>query len=95
MARAKKSNSQAVFDTAIAAAVEDGSIISPLAVPAEQRDSYWNGLLEDPEALKAALATTEFFPLLHAIPPALWEKRLIVYLYRTEPKIKNSGKSSD
>jgi hypothetical protein len=74
--------------------VQDGSIISPLTVPAAERDAYWNGLLEDPELLKAALATTEFFPLLLAIPKALWEKRVLVYVYRTAPQVKNSQKTA-
>lgn len=77
--------------TAVEEAVSEGSIISPLEVSAADRDAYWNGLFEDPDQLRAATSTTEFFPLLHAIPLALWEKRLMVYIYRTAPKVKNQA----
>jgi len=71
-------------------AVSETLTYSPLSVPAEMRDAYWQTLLGDPSELRAAIATIEFFPLLKVIPRALWEKRLMVYLYRTAPKVKNS-----
>jgi hypothetical protein len=67
-------------------------IIPPHQVPQEEREAYWQGLLQNLSGLRAAIATTEFFPLLRAIPKALWERRLFVYLYRTHPKVKNSDK---
>lgn len=72
-------------------AVLDKMIHSPLSVPIEERESYWNGLLEDPEELRAATASVEFFPLISSFPPALWEKRLMMYVYRTAPKVKNQA----
>jgi hypothetical protein len=86
-------------DEAAAMMAEDAvaatGIVSPLAVPESQRESYWNGLLADVDQLRAAIATVEFFALLRAMPPALWEKRCLVYLYRTAPKVRNqSGEKS-
>lgn len=79
--------SQEVIDTATL----EHSLPSPLEIAREERDSYWNGLLEDFNQLRQSIATVEFWPLLQAIPPALWEKRLIVYVYRTAPKVKNQA----
>ena len=69
--------------------IEDAQIHSPLELPEAAREAYWNGLLQDIDQLRAATATMPFWRLLNVIPPALWEKRLLMYLYRTAPKIKN------
>lgn len=71
--------------------VDGQSIPSPLNIPEDMRDPYWNGLLQDPDALRAAIGTVEFFPLLKALPKALWDSRLLIYLYRTAPKVKNQA----
>ena len=50
-------------------------------VPAHQRSAYEIALIEDPEALRGALSTDDFFPMLLNFPNAWWE-RLSLYLYR-------------
>jgi hypothetical protein len=87
MTRRKSAAAVAVEENAI----EENSILSPIEVPEQERDAYWNGLLSDLDLLRASIATIEFFPLLRALPRALWEKRVLVYLYRTSPKVKNQA----
>jgi len=63
-------------------------------VPANQRSAYEIALIQDPEALKAALSQEDFFPMLASFPEAWWE-RLSLYLYRRPDDegrmVKNDG----
>jgi len=79
--------------TAPAFVFDPETLVPPLQVPAEHKEQYWTALLDSGiDALRAACATEEFFPLLREIPKALWEKRFMVYLYRTAPKVRNAEK---
>lgn len=95
MARSNRKPASQLPDAAAAAveeSIEELLIQPPTKVPQDKREAYWNGLMAaGNDAIRAAIATVEFFPLLQCIPPAIWEKRLLVYLYRTAPKVKNAS----
>ena len=57
-------------------------MISPANAAPEQQEAYWIELLDNPEELRKAIGTTEFFPLLRDFPGSLWGDRLSIYVYR-------------
>ena len=63
-------------------------------VPESQRGAYQIALIEDPDAMKAALSQEDFFPMLANFPEAWWE-RMSLYLYRRPDDegrmVKNEG----
>lgn len=59
-----------------------GVLIAPGNAAPEQREAYWIELLDNPEELRKAIGTTEFFPLLRDFPASLWGDRLSIYVYR-------------
>jgi len=69
------------------------NLIPPSQVVPEHKEQYWTALMDAGlDAIRAACAAEEFFPLLREIPKAFWEKRFFVYLYRQWPKVKNAEK---
>lgn len=85
--------SAAAVATAPEFSFDPETLVPPSQVPAAHKDQYWTALLDSGiDALRAACATEEFFPLLREIPKAFWEKRFFVYLYRQWPKVKNAEK---
>jgi hypothetical protein len=68
-------------------------IIPPSQIPPEHKDAYWTALMEGgTELIRAACVTENFFTLLREIPKSFWESRFFVYLYRKQPKVRNSDK---
>ena len=63
-------------------------------VPAHQRSAYEIALIDNPDAMKAALSQEDFFPMLANFPEAWWE-RMSLYLYRRPDDegrmVKNEG----
>ena len=59
-----------------------GVLIPPSEAADNQKSAYWIELLDNPEELRKALGTTEFFPLLREFPASLWGDRLSIYVYR-------------
>lgn len=57
-------------------------LIPPSQAKAEQKEAYWIQLLDNPEELRKAVGTSEFFPLLREFPQTLWGDRLSIYVYR-------------
>ena len=57
-------------------------LIPPSDAKEEQRAAYWIELLDNPEELRKATGTTEFFQLLNEFPASLWGDRLSIYVYR-------------
>ena len=57
-------------------------LIPPSQAKDSQREAYWIELLDNPEELRKAVGTTEFFPLLREFPASLWGSRLSIYVYR-------------
>jgi hypothetical protein len=58
-------------------------LIPPSQAAAKDREAYWLSLLAEPDNLKSAVQTEEFWPMLQDFPSALWtSNRLSLYLYR-------------
>ena len=57
-------------------------LIPPSDAKEEQKAAYWIELLDNPEELRKATGTTEFFQLLNEFPASLWGDRLSIYVYR-------------
>ena len=57
-------------------------LIPPSDAKEEQKAAYWIELLDNPDELRKAIGTTEFFPLLREFPQSLWGDRLSIYVYR-------------
>jgi len=59
-------------------------LIPPSQAKDSEREAYWLQLIDDPEQLRAAMETTEFWPMLQEFPDSLWGSHLSIYLYRLE-----------
>jgi hypothetical protein len=60
-------------------------LIPPSQANAAEREAYWLNLLAEPENLKNAVQTEDFWPMIQNFPEALWTGgRLSMYLYRRE-----------
>lgn len=57
------------------------TLIPPSEAAEKDKAAYWIGLLANPDDLKAATETTDFFVLLQEFPGSVWD-RLAIYLYR-------------
>ena len=58
-------------------------LIPPGDAKDEQKAAYWIELLDNPEALRKATGTTEFFQLLNEFPASLWGDRLSISVMET------------
>ena len=60
-------------------------LIPPSQASDQEREAYWLNLLSEPENLKNAVQTEDFWPMIQDFPSALWTgNRLSLYLYRRE-----------
>jgi len=67
-------------------------LVPPDAVPQDKKESYWLQLVNDLPTLRETVKNVPFFKLVHDLPRALWEKYLMIYAYRLEPRVKNDSK---
>jgi len=92
----KKNGSAALMDPEIPISEQlaEGQMIPPDNVPEDRKEEYWLNLVNDPAALRTAVAGLSFWKTLEVLPATLWEDKLIIYAYRLEPAVRNEGKGS-
>ena len=66
-------------------------LIPPDEVPEAQKESYWLQLVNNVDLFRETIKTIPFFKLVHDLPASLWERTLMMYAYRLEPKVRNES----
>ena len=80
MPRKSSAQRQPTQDTATVPEI----LIPPNQAKPSEREAYWIELIDNPASLRAAMETTEFWPMLQEFPASLWGNHLSIYLYRLE-----------
>src|SRR5580704_1294540 len=70
--------------------IEEENPLIPLSeIPAKEKDAYWLALVNDVPLLRETVKPFPFFALLSEFPTAMWEKHLMIYMYRLDPEVRN------
>src|SRR4051812_41651080 len=70
---------------------EEISLVPLSDIPKKEKDAYWLELVNDLTMLREVTKPIPFFALLNEFPPAMWEKHLMIYIYRLDPEVRNRG----
>lgn len=65
-------------------------LVPPNEVDPQDKEAFWLNLVNDLPTFRENVKTMSFWRLVSELPAALWERSLLIYAYRLEPKVKNS-----